>query len=160
MVVKRSTMSMSADEVRAYIARNLFGRLATASSGGQPHITPLAYVDWEGQLYIRVLRRSKRASHLAENPKVAICIDDGVAPGEGYPDRRGVVVSGDCVPADQVAPGHPVEQIFLDRHRVTPEHLWVPSHRWMVIIPDNIVSWDFSKIPAGLDRNLDRVREE
>jgi hypothetical protein len=159
VAVQRDKMSMSAEEVRAYIANSRFGRLATADLGGQPHITPVAYVDWEDQLYIRVLRRSRRANHLAENPKVAMCIDDGVGPGDGYPDRRGVVISGNCLHTEQVSEGHPVERLFLDRHGVTRDHLWLPSHEWMVIVPERTVSWDFSKIPPGLDPNLDRERQ-
>ena len=29
------------------------------------------------------------------------------------------------------------------------------SHEWLLVRPDNIVSWDFRKIPAGRDKRLE-----
>jgi hypothetical protein len=34
----------------------------------------------------------------------------------------------------------------------------VKSHRWLVLRPDKIVSWDFKKIPQGRDRRLEATQ--
>jgi hypothetical protein len=35
----------------------------------------------------------------------------------------------------------------------------VKSHKWLLMRPDNIVSWDFKKIPAGRDRRLEATKD-
>src|SRR3712207_3000763 len=77
-----------------------WGRLATANRAGEPHITPLGYVYHQGKIYFHALKTGRRARDLEENPKVAFLVDDGVGPGEPYTQRRGAILYGPCVVAD------------------------------------------------------------
>ena len=129
------------------------GRLATASLEAEPHITPLGYVLHNGAIWFHGLKSGRRARDLAENPNVAFLVDDGVAPGDNYTQRRGAIVYGECLPADD----HPA----LDEVRVAYMHAMDASsvheiqrrtHTWYRIDIARTASWDFRKIPAGADR--------
>lgn len=69
---------------RAYLARHRIARLATADAGGTPHVVPLCYAVSGDQLYFVVDdkpkhpggRALKRMRNIAENPAVALVVDD------------------------------------------------------------------------------------
>ena len=98
--VSRRALRLSDSELEAFLRASRWGRLATANADGEPHITPLGYVYFRGAIYLHALKSGRRARDLAENPKVAFLVDDGVAPGDSYRQRRGVILYGSCVVAD------------------------------------------------------------
>lgn len=69
---------------RAFLARHRVARLATADAGGAPHIVPLCYALAGTHLYFVVDAKPKRRSglalkrmrNLAQNPAVALVVDD------------------------------------------------------------------------------------
>ncbi len=78
----------------SFLCRGGLGRLATASSDGQPHVVPVAY-EFDGRfLYFsgRNLANSLKCRHILASPKVAFVVDDVVSVS---PWRvRGVEVRG------------------------------------------------------------------
>jgi nitroimidazol reductase NimA-like FMN-containing flavoprotein (pyridoxamine 5'-phosphate oxidase superfamily) len=151
--VRRKDLELTANEADAFLRANTWGRLATASLGAEPHVTPLGYVLHDGAIWFHGLRRSRRGRHLAENPRVAFLVDDGVAPGQPYTERRGVIVYGRC----EVANDHPE----MERARAaylrslgmrSVDEVQRRTHNWYRIEIDRLASWDFRKIPAGADR--------
>ena len=69
---------------RAYLARHRVARLATADAGGAPHVVPLCYAVSGDHVYFVVDdkpkdpggRALKRMRNIAENPAVALVVDD------------------------------------------------------------------------------------
>jgi PPOX class probable F420-dependent enzyme len=69
---------------RAFLARHRVAHFATADAGGQPHVVPLCYALAGPHVYFVVDekpkapggRALKRMRNLAENPAVALVVDD------------------------------------------------------------------------------------
>ena len=159
MHVKREALRMTDAEVDSYIAANQFGRLASVNPEGEPHVTPIGYVDWNGAIYFLSMRRSRRSRDLASNPKVSMCIDDGVSAGEDYTQRRGVVLYGRCVLADEdESTLEIVRARFADRQGLRADESARTTHDWYRVDVDRRVSWDFRRIPPGADFKADRIR--
>jgi PPOX class probable F420-dependent enzyme len=73
-----------APEDRAFLLRHRVARLATADRAGAPHVIPVCYAVADDALYFVVDAKPKRATgrglkrmrNLAENPRVALVVDD------------------------------------------------------------------------------------
>lgn len=157
MVVDRTTLALSDLEVEEFLSSRFWTRLATVSGEGEPHVTPVGYVWYEGRAYFQSLRRSKRARNLEENDRVSLCVDEGVGATDSYTDRCGVVVSGRCRPLRDDE-GHlraVVGRLFAQRMFGDPDaDIDRSSHDWYVVEPTRLASWDFGRIPPGADRML------
>jgi nitroimidazol reductase NimA-like FMN-containing flavoprotein (pyridoxamine 5'-phosphate oxidase superfamily) len=151
--ISRALLSLSKAEADEFLHANRWGRLATASLAGEPHVTPLGYVYHRGAIYFHALRRSRRGLQLAENPTVAFLVDDGLAPGDPYTQRRGVIVYGRCVTADNDTMLDAVRQAYMRAMKAASlEEVQRRTHSWYRIDIDRLASWDFRKIPSGADR--------
>jgi nitroimidazol reductase NimA-like FMN-containing flavoprotein (pyridoxamine 5'-phosphate oxidase superfamily) len=151
--VSRKDLQLSREEMEEFLRSSNWGRLATASLDAQPHVTPLGFVFYGGAVWFHALRRSRRGRHLAENPKVAFLVDDGLAPGQPYTERRGVVLYGRC----EVANDHPEMEAARDAYvgsfgMRSVDEVQRRTHDWYRLEIDRVSSWDFRKIPAGTDR--------
>jgi nitroimidazol reductase NimA-like FMN-containing flavoprotein (pyridoxamine 5'-phosphate oxidase superfamily) len=156
--VKRSALALTRDELDEFLRAKRWGRLATTSLELEPHITPLGYAYHDGAIWFHALREGRRARDLADNPKVAFLVDDGVAPGDSYRKRRGVIAYGRCVVADD-------DPVLLDEARyeymrafdaTSVDQIQRRTHSWYRIDVERTSSWDFRKIPQGADRTLER----
>ena len=72
------------DEARAFLDAHRVGHLATAGRDGEPHVVPLCYARVGDRIYFVAdekpkrhgPRRLKRLANIAENPRVALVVDD------------------------------------------------------------------------------------
>jgi uncharacterized pyridoxamine 5'-phosphate oxidase family protein len=149
----RTQLRMSEVEIHDFLSSNKFGRLATVSASGEPHVTPLGYVYLDGAVYFESIIRSRRCRDITETGRVSFCVDDGVAAGEGYGKRRGVTLSGQCVRADddprvmtKVVPK--LVELFGGSG---PEDVIRSTHAFYRIDASRVASWDFRRIPVGAD---------
>lgn len=151
--VDRNTLHLSDDEVVEFVASRCWARIGTASPDGEPHVTPVGYIWYEGRIYVQSLTTSRRSRDLAANGKVALCVDEGVGAGDQYTDRRGVLVYGVCRPLDRDAPvldavrPRVAERLIGDANARVDRR----THTWYEIEPTRWTSWDFGRIPAGAD---------
>jgi nitroimidazol reductase NimA-like FMN-containing flavoprotein (pyridoxamine 5'-phosphate oxidase superfamily) len=153
--VKRSVLRLTEEELDDFLRTNRWGRLATASLELEPHITPLGYVWHEGAVWFHALRAGRRGRDIEANPKVAFLVDDGVAPADDYTKRRGAILYGSCVVADD-DPGLSEARLAYMRalNASSLEEIQRRTHSWYRIDVARTASWDFRKIPAGADRKL------
>jgi hypothetical protein len=76
-------MSLEDPQVHEFLGRSMVVRVATLSSTGQPHITPLWFVWDQGLIYMNVRSKSPAARNILSNPAVVLLLDS-----EGrLPDR-------------------------------------------------------------------------
>jgi PPOX class probable F420-dependent enzyme len=74
---------MLTDEQRRFLDGQRVARLATADSGGHPHVIPICFVAMENTVYFTVDEKPKRKSqaplkriaNMRENPSVALVFD-------------------------------------------------------------------------------------
>ncbi len=72
------------DEACAFLRRHRVARLATADRSGAPHVIPLCYALVDGAVYFVIDAKPKRRGgtalkrmrNIAENPAVALVVDD------------------------------------------------------------------------------------
>jgi nitroimidazol reductase NimA-like FMN-containing flavoprotein (pyridoxamine 5'-phosphate oxidase superfamily) len=162
MRVSRKDLRLTPDELERFLQTSKWGRLATANRAGEPHITPLGYVYHQGKIYFHALRRGRRARDLEENPKVAFLVDDGVGPSDSYTKRRGAILYGTCAVADDdpVLRNEAIYAYMRAMDASTVDEIQRPrTHSWYRIDVERTSSWDFRKIPAGVDRKVDRELE-
>jgi pyridoxamine 5'-phosphate oxidase-like protein len=62
-------------EVRAVLARSMNVRVATLSSRGVPHITPLRFIEGDGVLYVLTRTVTLAARHVRAEPDVVLLFD-------------------------------------------------------------------------------------
>jgi general stress protein 26 len=138
---------MTPEELEEFLRTERTVRVGTVSPDGEPHVSPLWFVWHDGAMYFNSLKRSRRARDVEEGSRVSACVDAG----HEYAELRGAILYGVIEQAGDVPD---IRQMFGDKYWNGIEIPEVKSHRWLVLRPDKIVSWDFAKIPTGRDPRL------
>jgi PPOX class probable F420-dependent enzyme len=68
-------------QAQEFLARRLLGRLATASTDGQPHVVPVWFLWEDGVIWISSYRSTRKVIDLERNPKCALVVDVEEAEG-------------------------------------------------------------------------------
>jgi nitroimidazol reductase NimA-like FMN-containing flavoprotein (pyridoxamine 5'-phosphate oxidase superfamily) len=151
--LSRKQLQLTGPEVEEFLSTSTWGRIATASLDAQPHVTPVGFVYHDSAIWFHGLRRSRRGRHLRENQKVAFLVDDGIAAGQPYTERRGVVAYGRCVVANDDPRMEAARGVYMASFGMrSVDEVQRRTHDWYRIDIDRVSSWDFRKIPAGADR--------
>lgn len=150
MPVPRSQLRMTAAELDAFLDGERTTRVGTVAPDGEPHVVPLWFVWRDGRLFVNSLRRSRRMRDIERGSRAAACVDAG----EEYARLRGAVLYGVFTDATGLPELGAVRRTFGQKYWHGAEVPETRSHRWLVMEPDRIVSWDFRKIPAGRDRRI------
>lgn len=151
MAVPRSELRLTPEELDEFLTGSRTLRLATVGDDGVPHVVPLWFVWHDGAVWLNSLAKSERHRHLRSGRPVGLVVDDG----ERYEELRGVRISGrpEIVPDDD-AVRIEVHQRFGQKYFGTTELPNQRSYETVRIVPDEIASWDFRKIPAGADKKV------
>jgi PPOX class probable F420-dependent enzyme len=62
-------------QVSEFLTRRLLGRLATASSEGQPHVVPVWFLWEDGAVWISSYRSTRKVIDIERNDKCALVVD-------------------------------------------------------------------------------------
>jgi nitroimidazol reductase NimA-like FMN-containing flavoprotein (pyridoxamine 5'-phosphate oxidase superfamily) len=151
VAVPRSQLRLTEAELDDYLASQRTLRLATVDDDGVPHVVPLWFVWHAGAIWLNSLARSRRHRHLRDGRPVGLVVDDG----DRYEELRGVRITGvpEVVPDDDPVRTAAMEMFGMKYFGKTalPNQRSYESVR---IVPDDLASWDFRKIPAGADRKV------
>jgi nitroimidazol reductase NimA-like FMN-containing flavoprotein (pyridoxamine 5'-phosphate oxidase superfamily) len=135
-------LTMSTEELDAFLGDERVLRLATVDADGWPAVVPVWFVWHEGALWVWNLTRAKRTARLQEGTRAAFVIDAG----DEYVELRGV--SGRLeyrfVPDEEV----PLEvRIGFSRKYFGSDQPIEPAdhHAWIRFEPLTLASWDFRK---------------
>lgn len=60
---------------KEFLLRNDGCRVATVTSNGAPHITPVSYIFEQGKLYFATDYNTQKYKNLKQNPEIAITVD-------------------------------------------------------------------------------------
>jgi len=151
MPIPREQLRLRDQELDELLTNERTLRAATVSPDGRPHVVPLWFIWHDGAIWINSLRRSRRAHDVVAGSAVALCVDTGVEYGE----LRGAVLYGSLEPANDVSDLSQVKAAFARKYWGMDAIPDLKSHEWLLLRPDNVVSWDFRKIPSGRDRRLE-----
>jgi nitroimidazol reductase NimA-like FMN-containing flavoprotein (pyridoxamine 5'-phosphate oxidase superfamily) len=148
--VTKLDLSLSTDELDAYLHSQRTVRLATASLDGNPHVIPLWFVWVDRTVFLNTTLGNLTVNQFIANPRVAGVVDDGPA----YEELRGVVLHGRIERADDDARLPEVRRRWSDKYMgggPVPYDRW-RNRIWLRLQPDRLTSWDFRKIPEAKGR--------
>lgn len=162
MAVPRSQLRLTPEELDAYLGEQRTLRLATVGEDGVPHVVPLWFVWHAGAIWLNSLVRSERHGHLRTGRPVGLVVDDG----RSYDELRGVRMTGRPEIIRDDDPDRDGATRLLARKYFGLEEMPGPSsgagragqrsYEIVRIVPDEVASWDFRKIPAGADAKVGR----
>jgi PPOX class probable F420-dependent enzyme len=148
MPSRRDQITMSEDELRAFLAEHKVVSVATIGPRGRPHLVPLWYavdgVELRGWTYAK----SQKAKNLERDPRATLQVEDG----ELYHELRGVMMECDVSlerdPAEVAEFGIALFERFVE---VGPDveamvEKQAPKRVGLTFHPTRIVSWDHGKL--------------
>ncbi|WP_035948496.1 pyridoxamine 5'-phosphate oxidase family protein [Parafrankia sp. EUN1f] len=145
-------IALTSDEVDALLTEQRVCRVATLTSSGAPHVSPLWYV-WDGtSLWLYSIVRSQRWADLLRDGRAAVVVDAG----DDFGELHGVELRGRF---EQVGSAprtgeedHPElatpERLFAAKYIANPDGSMYHDgrHAWLRLTPDKVASWDHRKI--------------
>ncbi|WP_029431406.1 pyridoxamine 5'-phosphate oxidase family protein [Blastococcus sp. URHD0036] len=144
-------IALSPEERDRYLREQRTCRVATVGPDGRPHVSALWFV-WDGSaLWLNSLTNSQRWANLVRSPAVSVLVDSG----HEFLELAGVELIGDVEVVGDVprtdAP-HPEletpERLFSDKYAGGRGFSYDGRHAWLRLVPEKVLSWDFSKIPV------------
>jgi nitroimidazol reductase NimA-like FMN-containing flavoprotein (pyridoxamine 5'-phosphate oxidase superfamily) len=148
--VARLDLSLTPDEMEAFLRTQRTIRLATSALDGRPHVIPLWFVWFDHVVFLNTTLGNVTVRNLEQNPLATGAVDDG----DIYDELRGVLIHGTVERAEDD------ERLETVMHRWSEKYLAgnpVPYGRWrnrvwLRLVPEGIASWDFRKIPEARGR--------
>jgi PPOX class probable F420-dependent enzyme len=143
---RRNEISMSEDEVRAFLEEQQVMTLGTIGPNGRPHLMALWYVPDGLGMTGWTYAKSQKAKNLERDPRATIQVETGVQ----YHELRGVMMECD-VEMDRDA--KPYGLALFERYAGTLDEAvtamvekQAPKRVGLRFKPTRIVSWDHSKL--------------
>lgn len=146
-----TAIAMTEEECNTFLSTQPICRVATVGQSGRPHVSALWFV-WDGaSLWLNSLTRSRRWTDLELDPRVSVIVDEGETDFLGL---RGVELEGKARQVGEIPRrGEPddtlttPERLFADKYIGNGGNFsYDGRHGWLQLVPENIVSWDFSKL--------------
>jgi len=152
--VARPDLSLTPQELEAYLAEQRTVRLATVDDRGHPQVVPLWYVWLDGTMFLNSTLGNLTVDNLERHPRVSAVVDDG----DSYDELRGAILRGEVERADEDSRIDRVAELWSIKYLAgnpVPYGRW-RNRVWMRLAPDDVASWDFRKIPAARPRARER----
>ena len=148
MPSRRDQITMSDDELRAFLAEKKVVTCATIGPNGRPHLMPLWYAAEGTTLRGWTYAKSQKAKNLERDPRATLQVEDG----EAYHELRGVMM--ECDVAIERDPDKVVNfgMALFQRFGATGSDVeamiagQAPKRIGMTFTPTRIVSWDHRKL--------------
>jgi PPOX class probable F420-dependent enzyme len=150
----RTDVSMSSEEIAAFLAAPRTAVLSTLARDGGPHSAGMWYVAQQGALHMWTYAKSQKAVNLSRDPRAAFLAEEGT----GYRELRGVLVRGRIELLTELDAITGIGLALYDRY-TRPETGMPPegpvlaeierqaSKRVGLLLPmDDIASWDHAKL--------------
>lgn len=148
----RRDISMTADEVEAFLAGGRDLQVATLGKDGWPHLTTLWYVVIDGLVTFRSFTKSQRIVNLRRDPRLTVLVEAG----ETYGELRGVTIQATArldENPDAVMDmyGRLAHKYGMAGPDPTPELIEAMFRRFatkntvVTVEPAKVVSWDHRK---------------
>jgi PPOX class probable F420-dependent enzyme len=148
----RELIRMDDDEVAAFLAGSVRGRIGTIGKDGAPHVVPMSYVVLDGKITFWADNASQKMVNLQRDPRVSVIVDDGLE----FQDLRGVQVTGTAtLHGDDETNGRVADLFALmapEEHREAAKSmlLSLAAERTAVVVhPTRVSSWDHRKLGGG-----------
>ena len=149
---QRDVLTMSPDEVAAFLEASRRAQVATINPDGTPHVVPMSYVVLDGRVTIWTDPRSRKVLNLRRDPRITCLVEDGTE----FAELRAVQLYGRAELGEDTETSLRVGLALFERARgeltdelraaaagLAPERVAVTVH------PERVVSWDHRKMPGA-----------
>lgn len=158
----RKDITMTPDEVAAFLASGETLIVSTIGRDGTPHVAPMWYFVDDGKVVFRSFTKSQKIVNLRRDPRLTVLVETGLA----YEELRGVMIQGAATLIDGAAD----PEFVLESYRrlaarypmigpapvdLDPDSLqaafgrFAPKNTAVVVEPRRIVTWDHKKLSGG-----------
>jgi PPOX class probable F420-dependent enzyme len=93
---QRAQITMTDDEVAAFVERGRTATMATIGPTGAPHVVAMWYAVIDGKIWFETKSKSQKARNLRRDDRITCMIEDGLT----YDTLRGVSIEGRGVIVD------------------------------------------------------------
>ena len=149
---QRAQITMSDDEIRAFVESSRTATMATVGPTGMPHLVAMWFGVVDGQIWFETKARSQKAVNLRRDPRITVMIEDGLT----YDTLRGVSLEGTATIVDDPDALWTVGVSVWERYNgpytdeVKPLVEFMLNKRVAVRVDvDRVRSWDHRKL--GMD---------
>jgi PPOX class probable F420-dependent enzyme len=152
MPSRRGAITMSEDEVAAYLAEQKVLNVATIGPTGHPHVVAMWYVLLDGKPAFWTFGKSQKVMNIRRDPRITALVESG----DAYNELRGVELVGT---ARLIEDYESIRDLGI---RVSTKYSGPPSDAAMpfiekqaqkriavVIDVDSVVSWDHTKLAGA-----------
>jgi PPOX class probable F420-dependent enzyme len=87
---QRAQITMTPDEIAAFVERSRTATMATNGPGGMPHVVAMWYGVIDGDIWFETKTKSQKAQNLRRDDRLVCLIEDGLT----YDTLRGVSLEG------------------------------------------------------------------
>ena len=155
----RPDITMTDDEIAAFLDAGRTLQVATIGRDGRPHLAPMWYVIEDGRVVFRSFTKSQKIVNLRRNPAVTVLVEAG----EAYHELRGVMIQGTAILDDDRDRVLDVYGKLAARYpMIGGEPLDLPSdalegafgrfadkNTVVTVDPGRIVTWDHTKLDGA-----------
>ncbi len=149
---QRSQVTMTDEEIQAFLASQRTATLATFGPSGHPHLVAMWYGLVDGVIWFETKAKAQKAQNLLRDPRATVLVEDGLT----YDTLRGVSLEGRATVIDDPAALWAVGVSVWERYNgpyseeVKPLVEFMLNKRVAVRFDvERIRSWDHRKL--GLD---------
>ena len=89
-VNQRSQITMTDEEIVAFIEEHRTATMATVGPGGMPHLVAMWYAVLDGQIWFETKTRAQKSVNLRRDDRITVMIEDG----KTYDTLRGISIEG------------------------------------------------------------------
>jgi PPOX class probable F420-dependent enzyme len=145
---RRDQISMSDDELRAFLAEKKVVTCATIGPNGRPHLMPLWYAVDDLTMRGWTYAKSQKAKNLERDPRATLQVEDG----ELYHELRGVMMECDvAIERDPEKVANFGMSLFQRFGATGPDveamiAKQAPKRIGLTFTPTRIVSWNHAKL--------------
>ena len=152
----RKDITMSPDEVQAFLEQGHTLQVASLHRDGRPHLVPMWYVVEDGKVVFRSFTRSQKIVNLRRDPRLSVLVERG----EAYAELQGVMIEGlarlvDDPPyvlalygkmAAKYAMVGPEPKVLFPEELEAAFGRHAAKNTAVVVEPSRVTSWDHTKL--------------
>jgi PPOX class probable F420-dependent enzyme len=149
---QRSQITMTDDEVAAFVESSRTATMATIGPDGRPHLVAMWFGVIDGQIWFETKAKSQKAVNLRRDDRITVMVEDGLT----YDSLRGVALEGRATITDDPDALWDVGVSVWERYNGPYSHEMKPFVEAMLhkrvavkVEVERVRSWDHRKL--GMD---------
>jgi PPOX class probable F420-dependent enzyme len=151
MPSRRSQITMSDDEIAAFLAAPRTVNIATNGKNGFPHVVAMWYCVVDAKIAFWTFEKAQKTFNLRRDPKITCLVEDG----KTYAQLRGVMIEGTAEFIEDMDRKREIAYALADRYQggrpaagsmSDAFEKQVAKRIGVLVHPERVISWDHTKL--------------